>query len=61
MIAEQKLMQRVGQRFQALRVRRIVNFELITNARSQLNGTQSWVQHNGDIRVGGQLLQQTAI
>ena len=39
MIGEQKPMEGIGQHLQAWRLGRIADFELITNARQQLNGT----------------------
>ena len=54
-------MQRIGEDLEAFRFPRIIDVKFIADSRKKLNRAQRRIQHNGDVRVFRQLLQEASI
>ena len=61
MVAQQKLVQRVRENFEAVRSNGIVNFKFVTDRCQQLDSTERGVQHDRDVGIWGQLLEKASV
>ena len=50
-IAQQKLVQRVREHFEAVRATGIVDFQFVAHRRQQFDRTERGIQHDGDVGI----------